>query len=191
MSIRDELKDLSFQMKRSIARTARKLLSEQPNIHTIVVDKKPGVKTGREYTDFELLLFYNAETEEETRRIISESSFYGGSGEVSKNYQIFNPGRGYLESDRTVQSDETWALLYKFRDNHTRKEPDYMAFLQEHLNFFTKSDYLGVTSLNTPEMEKSNPLFSSLYTTYHSEKGYLLFNKQVKPFITMHIELSD
>ncbi len=191
MNFRDELKQLPLQLKRSIARAARKLLQQQPNIHTILLEKKYGVTTADQLTDFELILYYNGENYEENQEIISESIYYGGSGEVSDNYRIYDPGRGYLTSRRLPLPDESGALLYKSPHMLEKRESDYLNYLEEHLKYFRKNDYLDITTINSPEMEKSNPLYYVLYNTYHVEKGYMIYNRLIKQYITMHIELSE
>ncbi len=195
MSIRDDLEKVSDQVKGSIARFARKLISKHPNIHSIVLDRKDGVKEAREFTDFELTLFFNAECESETKRIVSESRYYGGSGEISKNYKIYNPGSAYRGIEKAVNADEASALFYKFTEEHRQKHPQkddvYLEFLQEHLKFFTINDYFDITTINSPEMEKSNPLLYRLFTTGRLEKGYLVYNTLIKPFLTTQIDIME
>ncbi|MCP4297631.1 MAG: hypothetical protein GY786_18695, partial [Proteobacteria bacterium] len=135
MNFRDELKQLPYQLKRSIARTSRKLLQKQPNIHTILLDKKYGVTTACQLRDFELTVYYNAESYEENQRIISESIYNGGSGEVSENYRIYDPGRGYQKGQRLPLPDESEALLYKSPHMLEKFESNYLNYLQEHLKF--------------------------------------------------------
>ncbi len=184
MSVRDELEKAPLEVKRNIARFARKLLKKQANIHTIIVEKKQGIERADKFTDFELLLFYNAECDIENKRIISESAYYGGSGKMSENCRIYSPGSAQQKNERVPLPDDPCALLYRIKELR-KDESDYLGFLREHLNFFTINDYMDITTVNSPEMEKSNPLFCQLYTTYHFEKGYLIYNRLVKPFITL------
>ncbi len=191
MNVRYDLKNVPEKIRKSIARFARKLLKKQPNIHTIVVDRKQGVQKAEKFTDFELLLLYNAESERETKRIISESVGCGGSEKISENGRIYSPGRAYRKSEETAHHDETSALEYYFPDIHKRKYSIYMEFLKKHLNYFTINDYFDIITINSPEMEKDDPLLYKLFTTYHFEKGYVVFSSQSKPFITTQIELTE
>ncbi len=190
MNVRYDVLKLPVNKRKSIAKFARKLLKEQPNIHTIILDRKHGVEKAEQLTDFELLLFFNAETDSETKRIISESSFYGGSGKPSENYRVYHPGKAYQKNERRILREEAIGLLYKFSDIQDRKT-EYLEFLQEHRKFFTINDYMDISTVNSPEMEKSNPLFYQVFMTSHFEKGYLVYNELVKPYITMHINLSE
>ncbi len=183
MSVKDDLNSVSVRVKRSIARFVRKLLKEQQGIHTIIIDKVPGTKTARQFTDFELLVLYNMESEKE--EVISESGNYSSSGRGSGNCRIFSPGRSYRISQAVPHADEYKALIYRFPYIYKRKEPSFRKCLQDHLKFFTINDYMDITVINSPEMEKSNPIFYELFTTYRFDKGHVIYNSLGKPYVTM------
>ncbi len=135
---------------------------------------------------WESIFFINAESETETKRIISESLYYGGSGIPSENYRIYSPRRDYVKSERLPLSTETNALRYKYPNINKVKNGAYLEFLQEHITFFTKKGSMNITTINSPEMEKGNPLFSKLYITHRFQQGYLIYNELLKPIISMH-----
>ncbi|MCP4294296.1 MAG: hypothetical protein GY786_01675, partial [Proteobacteria bacterium] len=157
MCVKDNLNNLPFNVVRNISRLAGKLLKELPHIHTVIVDRKPGITTAVKVEDFELFLFVNGESETETKRIISESLYNGGSGIPSENYRIYSPRRDYVKSERLPLSTETNALRYKYPNINKVKNGAYLEFLQEHLTFFTKKGSMNITTINSPEMEKGNP----------------------------------
>ncbi len=190
MSVKNDMLELPLEVRRNIARSARKLLSDEPTIDTIIMERKRDVVKGEKASDFELFVFFSAESETERERIISESVYYEGSGEISENYRISDPGKNYLKSDSSPSENEAEALLYKSVHMYRENEKAYLEFLQEHQKCFSKKNFLDITTINSPEMEKSNPLYYKLYMTHSFEKGYVIYNRLMKPFITMH-NLSD
>ncbi len=190
MSIQNEVQQLPYGVKRSIARYSRRLLKEEPSIHTILLKIKQGVKKAEQITDLELYVFYHTGSEEENSRIIAESIYNGGSGEVSENCRIFDPGRNYQKARRTVLPHEASALALYFPVIHKKKEPEYMKFIEDHGTFFIKKDFLNITAINSTEMEKSDPRFYKLYIGYCFKNGYVVYNRLLNPFMTMHLERS-
>ncbi len=190
MSIQNEVQQLPYGVKRSIARFARKLLRDEPKIHTILLEIKPGIKKAKQITDLELYVFYHTGGEEENRDIIAESIYNGGSGESSKNCRVFDPRRNYRQVQRTVLPHEACALPFYFPELYKEKEPEYMKFLENHGAFFIKNDFLDVTTINSTEMEKNNPLFCRIFISYSSKKGYMVYNSLLNPLITMHLDRS-
>ncbi len=172
MSIQNEVLQLSYEVKRSIARFARKLLKDEPNIHTILLEVKQGVEKAKQVTDLELQVFYHTGSKEESCR-------------------DFNPGRNYQHGQRTVQPHEACVLASFFPQLHKKKEPEYMKFLEEHGTFFIKKDYLDITTINSTEMEKSDPLFYKLFISHSFKKGYVVYNRLMNPLVTMHLERSE
>ncbi len=73
-------------------------------------------------------------------------------------------------------------LLCYYKETHD----SYLKFLERHLMFFVKNDFMSVTTVNTTEMEKDCPLYSRLYIIYHSKTDYLLYNRDVQPFVTIN-----
>ncbi len=191
MSIKTEQTELPDRVKRSVAKFAGKLLRDDPNIHTILLDIKEGIEKAEQLTDFELQVFYHAGSDKENRRIIAESFYNGGSGEVSENYRMFEPRRNYKKVQYIAQPHEVEALTFYFRDIHKKKEPEYMRFLEDHVSLFIKKDYLDVTTVNSTEMEKSDPLFYRLYIGYCFKKRYVVYNRLLKPLITLYIDQSE
>ncbi len=184
----NELIQLPYEIKRSIARFAAKLLRDDPKIHTILLDIKEGIEKAEQITDFELQVFYHAGSEEENRRIIAESFYNGGAGETSENYRIFSPRRNYKQVQRRVQPHEVEALTFYFPHIHNKKGAEYLKYLEDHGTCFIKNDFLDVTTINSTEMEKSDPLFYNLYISYCFKKRYVIYNRLLKPIITMHID---
>ncbi len=191
MSVRNDLLNLPVSKKKSIARLARKLLRELPNIHTITVEKRYDVSKPEELCDFELIVFLNAENEIETKRIIAESVYYKGSGAPSESYTVYDPGIAYEMSDRELLPDEALALHYEYCSVTEEWKNRYLSFISEHLKFFVKHDFMSITTINSPEMEKGNPIFYKLYVTGHFEKGYVIYNSTLKPFVSMPGGISD
>ncbi len=186
MNVKEDLKEVSISVRKSIARFARKLQNSTPEIHTIIVDRRRGDVKAEKITDFELTIFFDAGSEEETKRIISESMHYSGSGAVSENYTVLDPEKSYVRSEHVDNEEGLKALLYKSVHLYKTKQIPYLEFIREHRKLFIKNDYITVSTMNSPEMEKSNPLFYKLYITHCYEMGHVVYNRLLKPFITMH-----
>ncbi len=186
MSIKNDIENLPLETRRNIARAARKLLSDEPVIHTIIIDRKKESPKVQKPEDLEFLIFFDMGSETETQGIISESIHYGGSGTVSENYRIYDPGKDYVQSAPSPSGDEAEALFYKSDHAYQENRTSYLEFLKEHQKFFSKKDSPNIITMNSPEMEKGNPLYYKLHITHCFEKGYVIYNRLLKPFITMH-----
>ncbi len=55
----EDLKNLTAQQRRHILRAANRHLKKLPTAHTIILTKKPGLKTACVLTDFELIIYVN------------------------------------------------------------------------------------------------------------------------------------
>ncbi len=185
MTVKYDLIKLPLTTKNAVARLARRVLKVLPDTHTIVLIKKPEIMRATLFSDFEMIIFVNAETEVETKRIIAESRFNGGSGLPSPSYRIYDPHMAYIETERIPSQDELSALNYHFTKIPPHVEKSYLNFLSEHLKFFKKHDFLNITTVNSPEMEKSDPLYYQLYITHHIEKGYMIFSTLNKPTLSL------
>ncbi len=161
MTVNDDIKELSVQIKKLLSRRARQLLEELPGIHTIIIDRREGVAKARDLSDFELLIFVNENSEDCN----------------SDNCTIFDPGKGYVRTERPVLPDETIALQYRFTNLSEKRDSDYLNLLQEHLKVFKKNRFPDIITVNSQEMEKDDPLYYKLFISYRFKKGYLLYNR--------------
>ncbi len=186
MHVRDDLNRLPLPVKRSIARFVRKLLREHQDIHTIVIDRAAGIKSAQQFTDFELFVLCSTESEKEKKQLRSESGNGGSFRADSVKGKICSPGGPYQKSEPVIHPDDCKALIYRFPLIYKRKESAFREFLRDHMNYFTINDYMNITMINSPEMEKSNPVFYPLFTTYRFDKGHVIYNSLGKPYVTMH-----
>ncbi len=185
MSVIDDLKTLSLRQRRMILRAAGKLLRQLPTTHTIVLRRKTGIEISREVADFELIVFVNAESEAETERIISESVYNGGSGAVSESCRIYDPGFAYMRCSYVLSSDEDEALTYEYAEVYDDTRRAYLEFIGRHLRLFVKAGNMNVITVNAPEMEKDDPLYYKLYIINQSERGYMVYNRDIRSRITI------
>ncbi len=185
MSIIDDLKNLTAQQRRHILRAANRHMKKLPTTHTIILTKRPTVKTAQVLTDFELIIFVN-DVSDGGDRTVSESSAYNAYGAKGETYPIIHPCLDYSQSARLVEPEESVALSYDFENIYKETQNTYLEFLERHLMFFVKKDFMNVTTVNTTEMEKERPLYSRLYMIYHSEKDYVIYNRDVRPIITIN-----
>ncbi len=185
MSVINDLKNLSSRQRCMIQRAAGKLRKHLPLTHTIILNRKPGIETVRELTDFELVVFVNAGSEAERKRIISESLYNKGSGVVSDSYRIYDPGLAYIRSEREVTPDEAEALTYEYTEVYDDSRQAYLEFVEKHLKLFVKADHMNVITVNASEMEKGNPLYYSLYVINLYKRGYVVYNRDIQPTVTV------
>ncbi len=185
MSVIDDLKNLSSQQRRFIQRAAGKLRKMLPTTHTIIINRKPGLQKAVNLTDFELTVLVNAESEAEKERTVSESLFNKGSGKVSAPCRIYTPGYAYIQSSREVDPDEAEALTYEYEDVYDNSRQAYLELLKKHLKLFVKDGSMNVITVNAPEMEKGNPLYYKLYTINLYLIGYVIYNRDIQPIVTI------
>ncbi len=136
MSLIDDLKTLSERQRRIIHRAAGRLMRELPTTHSIIIGTKPEIENARELIDFELIIFVNAESEAENKRIISESVYNKGPdtvSETSRIFEIYNPGLAYIRSSREISTDEEEALTYEYNDIYDHSRKAYLEFIRKHL----------------------------------------------------------
>ncbi len=197
MSVIDDLKKLSSRQRRIIQRAAGKLLRELPTVHTVVINRKPGIDTARMYTDFELTVFVNPECEVECevecaverKHTVSESVYNKGSGKVSESYRIYDPGYAYMESFREVLPNEAEALSFEYTEIYENTRQAYLELLKNHLKLYVKSDCMNVVTVNAAEMKRGNPLYYKLYIINLCARGYVVYNRDIQAIITIHKQL--
>ncbi len=239
MNTIDDLKNLSTQQRRIILRAAHRHLKKLPTAHTIILTKKPGLKTAQVLTDFELIIYVNEYDDmrqmcdkvsgdevsgdevsgdevsgdnvrqmcgDDMRQICgddlnddpsddlsdesdSESSGYNPYAATEKTYPICYPRLDYKRSARLVEPEESVALSYTFENIYKKTHDSYLEFLERHLMFFVKNDFMSVTTVNTTAMEKDCPLYSQLYMIYHFETDYVIYNRDVRPKITINHQI--
>ncbi len=185
MSVTDDLKKLSSWHRRMIQRAAGKIRKYLPSTHTIIINRKPGIEDARKFTDYELIAFVNVESEVERERIISESAYNKGSGVQSEFYRIYDPGLAYIGSRREISPDEDKALTYEYEEVYDDSRQDYLEFVEKHLKLFVKDGSMNVITVNASEMEKDNPLYYSLYIISRYKTGYVVYNHDIQPIVTI------
>ncbi len=179
MTVRFDLLKLPLNKKRSITRLAARLLRELPDTHTIVIDKKPGIMRAKMLNDFELFVFVNAGTREKAETVRSASRL------PSDTYDVYDPRMAYKRRDRQPQQRETEALHYRYSNIYEGMENSFRNFLHKHLKFFIKEDFLDITTINSEEMKRDNPLYYRLYLMNRFEKGSPVYCRQAKPNISL------
>ncbi len=185
MSIINDLQNLPSRQRRFIQRAAGKLRKKLPTTHTIIINRKPGIENGCEFTDFELIAFVNAESETERERTLSKSICNKGSETASESCRIYNPGFAYIQSSREISPDETVALNYEYSEVYENSRQAFLNLLKKHLTLFVKDPCMNVITVNTPEMKRDNPLYYKLYIINQSRKGYVIYNRDIQPNITI------
>ncbi len=181
MNVKHDIEELSDQTKKLINRDARRLLEDFPDTHTIVIDRKTGVTKARELADFELLLFIG--DNDSTDCSVSEPTFIAGSEKSCDSYPVYDPGRNYVRNDRPLPSEETDAVHYKFASIKEERNASYLELLKEHLKQFSRNQAPDITTVNSSAMKSCDPLFYKLFISYRSNKGYLLYNRFIKPLL--------
>ncbi len=209
-NIIDDMKKLTEQQRRIIARFANTLLKKLPTTHTIIMTRKPGLKFASVLTDYELIIFVNEYGDDggdgndgegmNNCRCKCRFDNEGKSGKpkssashvyaaVSETYRICNPQMDYIHSSRLVDKEELEALTYGFKDVHEDTRHSYLKCLKKHLMFFVKRESMSVTTVNTTEMHKKDRLYHRLYMIFKLETGYVLYNRDTRPMVTLNIRL--
>ncbi len=91
-----------------------------------------------------------------------------------------------MEVGKTVQSVEKSGEVERAERAEAELEKQVASYAQ--LREQIDSGDGGPVVVNSPEMEKGNPLFSKLYITHRFQQGYLIYNELLKPIISMHRE---
>ncbi len=185
MSIRYDMLKLSAGNNSSLCRLARKLVVELPDTHTIIINRKPGIMRPKELCDFEMAVFINSESEAETDRKIAELKYGKGAGSPSDSTAVYHPGMAFEKREPSPSLRDTRALYYDFPTVSKELRDNYLEFLRIHEKFFTKHNFLNITTVNSSEMRRCNPAFYGVYITNLYEKGYLIFNGALKPQISL------
>ncbi len=195
MNIIEDLKNLTEQQRRHILRAANRHMKKLPATHTVILTKRPGLKTASVLTDFELIIYvsdgvrqmcnevYECVDDDRTVSKISADNIFGAKRET---YRVIHPSLHYKQSARLVEPEESVALAYDFESSYKGTHDTYLEFLAKHLMFFVKNNFMNITTVNTTEMEKDCPLYSRLYIIYHSKNDYVLYNRDVQPIITIN-----
>ncbi len=200
MSIIDDMKNLSEQQRRLITKSANRLLKKLPTAHTIIMTRRPGLKTASVLTDYELIIFVNGHAGVSdglsdnvsggaNKSRVTKPSAYKIYGAARETYPVCNPGLNYIHSDRLVNEEEAEALSYGFRDVHVKTRRSFLECLAKHLMFFERRESMSVTTLNTTEMEKNHLHYYRLYMIFKSKTGYVLYSRDVQPIPTIHTRI--
>ncbi len=171
MTLKEKLNNLPLNTKKRIAKLSRKLMKEFPNLHTIIINTQPGSVKGELFTDFELIVFFNGNTDLQKPDC--------------KSSRPDNIAGGYKMRECFPVSGETIALYYEYSVVPEKLQNDYLNLLSKHRMFFVKNDFPDVTAVNSAEMYNDDPKFYKLYITNQFEKGYLIYNSDLKPVISL------
>ncbi len=107
-------------------------------------------------------------------------------GSEEDPYPVIHPGLDYIRSTRLVDPEEAEAVSYGFERVEEVTLRSYLDFLTKHLMIFVKKDYLSVTTVNAAEMEISRAYYYRLYMSYQLATGYVIYNRDVRPTMTLH-----
>ncbi len=191
MSIKDDLKTLTDQQRLQLVRFANRLRKRQPAAHTLIITRRPGLLEARVLTDFELIVFVDKRRKvrdmqcDYTSKI--KPTFHSKPyGSEEDPYPVIHPGLDYVRSARLVSPEEAEAVSYGFERVEEVTQRSYLDFLTKHLMFFVKKDYLSVTTVNAAEMEISRAYYYRLYMSYQLATGYVIYNRDVRPTMTLH-----
>ncbi len=190
MSIEDDLKTLTPQQRLQLVRFANRLRRHQPAAHTLIITRRPGLREARLVTDYELIVFVdkrrNVRDMDCDYSSIRKHTFrprpYGGEEDP---YPVVHPGLAYIQSARLVAREEAEAVGYGFGREDKVTQRSYLDFLAKHLMFFVKKDYLSVTTVNAGEMETNQAYYYRLYMSYQLTTGYVMYNRDVRPTMTL------
>ncbi len=167
MTIKDTLIKLPGKMQKRIIRLSEKLHGDLPEIHTLIICKKPGIENAELFTDFELFLFMN-----EQKRFRKEEN------------PPFHPGREFKEVNTPPRPDDINALYYRFCTINDDVRDDFRDILRSRLHIFEKREFPAVHIIS-PEMKKDDPRFYNCLLSYKYEQGYLIFSSLTKPAPTL------
>ncbi len=205
MNIIDDMKNLTEQQRLLITRFTNRLLKQLPTAHTITLTRRPGLKRASLLTDYEVIVFVNEVSgvsehvrnhkNDGARSHVSESG--NSKSSVSKiyaaateTYPICNPGLDYIHSARLIYEEEAEALSYGFKEVFEETRQSYFECLKKHLMFFVKRESMNVITVNSREMQKGKNLkYYRYYMIFHSKTGYVLYNRDVQPTVTLHTRL--
>ncbi len=139
----------------------------------------------KEFSDFRLTLFINSECESETNRKIAETAYDIETGTFSVSNSLFHPDMGYKKEERQFWQSDFKALNFHYSVVPQNLRRCYMKFLSIHEKTFVKNGFLNITTIDSSEMKFGDPLFYKLYIVHLYEKEYLVFNKSLKPIVSL------
>ncbi len=127
------------------------------------------------------------------------SVHFGEEVLVSEKYSVYEPGMGYKNITGTqsecvseyeckcvgerecVDGCECKALHYEYGNLTPKLRQDYLDYLKTHCQHFMCKDFPEIVTLNMMEMKRDSAQFFRYYFTGKFDKGYWIYNKEMKP----------
>ncbi len=211
MTVKNDLTNLSDYWRGRILRISRKILRRHLNVHTIIIGRKKGAENSCEFLDFQFFVFLDEERDLVTGEKRTPSVHFGEDEViVSEKYTVYEPGMGYKNitgcdeaececvcdeaecneaeemvsvetHGRASECDEVDALHYEFGRVTPELRQNYLEYLNTHCQLFVCSDFPKITTLNMMEMKRDDTRFFRFYLTGKFDKGYLVYNREMKP----------
>ncbi len=191
MSVKNNLQNLSEYWRGRLLRISRKLLKRHRNVHTIllgrvcdVCDVRGDAESACEFHNFRFFVFLDEERDRVTREIREPSLNLGEGGVVvSEKYTVYEPGMGYKNITGSLMASVERHGRVSFRQN-LRQE--HLEYLNTHCQHFTCKDFPEIVTLNMMEMKRDDVRFFRYYLTGKFDTGYLVYNREMKPIISLN-----
>ncbi len=184
MSIKTDLLNLSSDRRRRLRKIILTIMKRNRNVHTIIIDKIYSDKRAVCCRYFEIFVFMERD---ENSHLCKES--FSRYGFYFNNQSILNNSRCYRQTDRFPSPEEAEALCCRNREVSSELREDYLNFLNRNLHHFkytvNKTDFPRITTINSAEMQEDSTRFFNLYTTHRAERGYIIYDRRIKPLYSL------
>ncbi len=81
--------------------------------------------------------------------------------------------------------DEADALHYEYGIVTPSLRQEYLEYLNTHCQFFVCNEFPEIVTLNMMEMKRDNVRFFRDYVTGKFDQGYLVYNREMKPMLSL------
>ncbi len=214
MTVKKDVMKLSENEKKELMDFSEKLMEKYDDIHTLLI-MRPEVEYIDTYAlaDFELVAFTRGKKGQAPFNpgmgYEGQERSLGEIEALGMHYDHFNmitADLAELVDDEDDDDDDDYDVLSnikeaygitfeinedtycddseKYQVSHELRS-DYLNLLHNHLSLFEKEGSPSLTLINSAEMKAENDKFSTLYLSMQFEKGYALYNDQLKPILTL------
>ncbi len=184
MSVTQDLIKLSPDSKARLRNRLRNLLMKFPDTHSLVITFAPDVSEALECRDFRItVLIEKKEDAKRSKYLFKEYGFH-----FEENY-LKHVDMGYLRKEVLPSPSEAEILSMRYKRVTKKLRQDYLQFLYRNLNHFKGTDstdlYPLITTLNSLVIQTEAPRFHHLYVTSLNTNGYLVYNRDMKPYYSI------
>ncbi len=165
-----------------------------------------------EFLNFRFFVFLDEERDRVTGELKDPSvHFPADMVIVSEKYTVYEPGMSYINippslsecDDECVEMEsvethgrasdevdddecEVDALHYEYGRVTPKLRQNYLEYLNTHCQHFVCSDFPEIITLNMMEMKRDDIRFFRCYLTGKFDQGYLVYNREMKPIISLN-----